>query len=479
MAVDDRDPKFERALARELRAESAHAGCPDAETLAAYHERALSLEEMAHWKEHISGCAACQEALSLVEVTEKALAEDWEQQGIPMLEAAVERPVAARIIARKGEDLAAGASPANTAPVVMAKRRRPKLAKWAIPLGALAAAVLIGIGIYQQRALQSPASKNIQVAENRPQAAPAPSRDEADSYSAVPADRNAQRAQQAQLDDKTMRKESEALPKTREESKLAPPAASADALRKDTGEAKKQGAGNLVGGVAGRATATPAPALPPPPAPNTPARTEIPNAITETVEVSAAPPVTPSTQPAPTATGSGSGAGKGARLEDQKQATADRAKSSPQQETAQLSTNAMMMSKQGVSSQSVEISGESSGVIVTPDNKEWWRLTADGAVELTTDSGKKWKSVSTGAGAQLTAGSAPSGKVCWIAGKAGTLVLTTDRGGHWKKLTTPISGDLGGVHASDAKHATIWDATNRQSFETSDGGETWKPAANE
>ena len=58
MAVDDRDPKFERALARELRGDSAQAGCPDAETLAAYHERSLSLEEMAHWKQHISGCAA-------------------------------------------------------------------------------------------------------------------------------------------------------------------------------------------------------------------------------------------------------------------------------------------------------------------------------------------------------------------------------------------------------------------------------------
>jgi hypothetical protein len=479
MAVDDRDPKFERALARELRAESAHAGCPDAETLAAYHERALSLEEMVHWKEHISGCAACQEALSLVETTEKELAEDWEKQGIPLLEAAAVAPHATIKAVPKGDSLRRVAASKSVAPVAMAQRRRPKLARWAIPLGALAAAVLIGIGIYQQRTLLSPALKNVQVAENRPQAVPAPSRDEADSYSAVPADRNAERAQQAQLDDKTLREENGALPKAREESKLVPPAMSTDELRKDIRETKKQIAGNLVGGVAGKVTAAPAPAPPPSPAPNTPVRTEMPHAITESVEVSAAPPVMPSTQAASAATGSGSGSGNGARVEDQKQATADKAKSSVQQQSAELSTNAMMMSKQGVSSQSIEILGESSGVIVTPDNKEWWRLTADGAVELTTDSGKKWKPVSTGAGAQLTAGSAPSGKVCWIAGKAGTLVLTTDRGGHWKKLATPISGDLGGVHASDAKHATIWDAANRQSFETSDGGETWKPAANE
>jgi hypothetical protein len=61
MPADDRDPKFERALAQHLRGGSAAAGCPDAETLAAYHERSLSLEEMANWKQHIAGCAVCQE----------------------------------------------------------------------------------------------------------------------------------------------------------------------------------------------------------------------------------------------------------------------------------------------------------------------------------------------------------------------------------------------------------------------------------
>src|SRR5260221_361031 len=66
MAFDDRDPKFERALAQHLRGGAAQATCPDAETLAAYHERNLSIDEMARWKEHISACEACQEALALV-----------------------------------------------------------------------------------------------------------------------------------------------------------------------------------------------------------------------------------------------------------------------------------------------------------------------------------------------------------------------------------------------------------------------------
>src|SRR5215475_4273448 len=98
MPADDRDQKFERALAKHLRGDSATA-CPDAETLAAYHERSLSLEEMAQWKQHIVGCAACQEALALVETTEKELAEQWREQALPVLEAAA-RPAPAKASAR-------------------------------------------------------------------------------------------------------------------------------------------------------------------------------------------------------------------------------------------------------------------------------------------------------------------------------------------------------------------------------------------
>ncbi len=86
MAFDDRDPKFERALAQHLRGGAAQATCPDAETLAAYHERNLSIDEMARWKEHISACEACQEALALVETTENQLAKDWEERPVPVLE---------------------------------------------------------------------------------------------------------------------------------------------------------------------------------------------------------------------------------------------------------------------------------------------------------------------------------------------------------------------------------------------------------
>ena len=78
MPIDDREQEFERALARHLR--DAQGACPDAEILAAYHERTLSLEEMAKWKEHIAACERCQEALALVEQTEAVDSEEWKEQ---------------------------------------------------------------------------------------------------------------------------------------------------------------------------------------------------------------------------------------------------------------------------------------------------------------------------------------------------------------------------------------------------------------
>jgi photosystem II stability/assembly factor-like uncharacterized protein len=137
-----------------------------------------------------------------------------------------------------------------------------------------------------------------------------------------------------------------------------------------------------------------------------------------------------------------------------------------------------MMMKQGVNGL-VQVARSEPGLILTPDNKVFWKLQPAGTLQLTTDGGRKWKLLDTGANADLTAGFAPSSRVCWFAGKAGTLVLTTDRGGHWTRISTPIIGDLGGVHSSDAKHASIWDAANHVSYETSDGGTTWKQTTNQ
>jgi photosystem II stability/assembly factor-like uncharacterized protein len=127
----------------------------------------------------------------------------------------------------------------------------------------------------------------------------------------------------------------------------------------------------------------------------------------------------------------------------------------------------------------VKLAAEDHRFVVAPGQKHAWRVGDGGAILHSTDGGKTWKKQKSGVTVDLTSGSATSDKVAWVAGKNGTLLLTTDGGKHWKQIATPIKEDLGGVHAVDATHASIWDVTNRKSFETSDGGETWKPSANE
>ena len=486
MPADDRDPKFEGALAHHLRGDSA-AACPDAETLAAYHERSLSLEEMAHWKQHISGCAACQETLALVETTEKQLAENWEDKQVPVLEAAAQLPASVRSAGRSQEAAREEASGTPGGPVEIARpRRRPALLRWAIPVGAVAAGVLVWIGIHEQRALQSSKSDAVQVAKHFPAPAPAPEQklNEAPQTAQSPMERD---DRQVQLDEKGSRGRAE----NSGASQLVSPQVSTarpQAHAKDAEESKKEAGGRAADALAYNDKIAPAP--PPPPARGL-QPPKAPTSTTESVDVSAgALPAAPEPSGKATdrvtggavggAAGTGMASGTGA-VESKSEARAKQKTPTKQQAANDLdtATSAMMM-KQGLNGRNVTSLGALAplpAVILTPDHRVWWRLGPGGTLELTTDGGKTWKLVNVGVDVELTAGSAPSSKVCWIAGKAGTLVRTTDRGTHWEALTTPISGDLGGVRATDAKHASIWDAERKQSFGTSDGGASWKQTA--
>jgi hypothetical protein len=113
-------------------------------------------------------------------------------------------------------------------------------------------------------------------------------------------------------------------------------------------------------------------------------------------------------------------------------------------------------------------------MVVASNGKSIWRFGEHGTIAHSGDGGKTWKSQEMPVTANLTSGSAPAKNICWIAGAAGTLLHTTDGGKHWQLIVTPIAGDLGGVLASDGKHATIWDVTRQATYQTSDGGKTWE-----
>jgi hypothetical protein len=460
MPSDDRDSKFERALAQHLRGGSAQANCPDAETLAAYHERNLSLEEMARWKQHISACEFCQEALALVEATENQLAENWEERGIPVLEAASMPHAPAVNAAKRSPKASASSDPQVAATPVAINRRRPALLRWAIPLGAAAAGVLVFIGIYEQRRPKVAHYSDTVVAHRQSPATPGPPLDQSVS--------------QLRSTPKDLQQESDEISRgKRDPELLVEPTPKLAERTKTTGDAARESRNQL-----GVSSAEKKKAAPPSSAPNIPVQASTDAAVSENAPVVPAAP-RPAPPPAPLAL-SGSTGGVAAQRPP---ARAD-AKSVPPSATEtitvesqaappEVQNNAMMM-KQGVANGLVQVARSGAGLILTPDNKVFWKLQPAGAVQLTTDGGKKWKLLDTGANVDLTAGFAPSSRVCWIAGKAGTLLLTADRGAHWTRISTPIASDLGGVHAADAKHASIWDAAHQVSYETSDGGATWK-----
>jgi hypothetical protein len=117
-------------------------------------------------------------------------------------------------------------------------------------------------------------------------------------------------------------------------------------------------------------------------------------------------------------------------------------------------------------------------LVSPPGSRVIWRGGRRGLIELSTDGGSSWSRQTSGVLVDLLTGSAPSDKVCWMVGRAGAILLTTDGGAHWRLISSPLSEDLGGIRVSDAQHAVIWNARNTRSFETSDGGLTWKPLPN-
>jgi hypothetical protein len=133
----------------------------------------------------------------------------------------------------------------------------------------------------------------------------------------------------------------------------------------------------------------------------------------------------------------------------------------------------------GMKARNVPALKTSQFVTAAPDGKNMWRFGEHGEIAHSSDGGHTWELQATPLTATLTSGSAPSNKVCWIAGAVGTLLRTTDRGKHWQLVATPIATDLGGVQASDGKHATIWDLKMQMRYETSDGGVTWQPVVNQ
>jgi hypothetical protein len=520
MSSEDREKQFERGLARHLRGGSPDAACPDAEMLAAYHERTFSQEEMEQWKQHIAGCARCQETLALLESSEVAMREEWPEEVVaaPGYQKAAVTPAQAATVSGEKET-GAGASQVVAMKDARSEKNaaaRRRILHWIVPAGAIAALLLLWLGVrHQQKAGTYLARTERQVAENRnshrelPEderllqneaktadeksaAAPAGKKFAPENYAALgkdaspkpalpsmqmpePSPGGAGRAAGAGGINGAVAEHKIARDKFDKQSQPEGEAAklSRPSMPRQINQGFGSGYGTAVARPAASPSLSPAPLSPPPPQP-----------AAEIADQSATGAGT---------TGDGGSASFGTvkpstTRKKAKEEVPSSATQSVQESAASAmgSTSAATQQTTSEARRDLPVNGRNytelmsltpgvANVIAAPKGKYAWRVGAGGLIEHTSDHGKTWKAQKSTVSADLISGSAPGEKICWVAGKAGTLLLTTDGGRHWKTVKAPVGSDLDRVQASDAQHARIWSMGNREVYETSNAGLSWAP----
>jgi|GEM_PF-2479769 hypothetical protein len=532
MALEERERDFEKALGRQLRADAASGlDCPDAETLAAYHERMLSTEEMASLKSHIAACPSCQEILATLEVTEAIPieAKDSERVLADKAKGLLSSVHATPIFSTSARNAAPGAKSSS-----VRELSKPKLyLRWAVPAGAIAAGLLIWVAMNESWKTQKLATKQqpIEIAENQ------------DLRQSAPAGRSNSKLSEAapKPAEKTLSAENEGgkttlgLPQkdkdldslTRSRTNANAGYAHGPAMMQNQVQNQMQNNGNLNQTQVYEYKAQGQQSAPRVVAPQTSAHGQ---AAAKTQVAAAAP-----SPPSPT-TGSGAGAGNGAGgdradrigsvsetvevtseapiVEDAKNASADAAaKLSPNLPLNGRSVQQLAKLEAGVSSD-VEATarkeklaaeagraqlkakkadtGAAAGemmsatlrdadefrlsVLRTPSAKVFWVISKEGEVFRSEDGGKSSHKKEISAGFKAIAGSAPDTKICWILGDNGIAVRTADGGQHWMVMDLPTTAMFAAIAAQDSTKATISDASGKISYSTADGGATWNLA---
>jgi len=496
---EGRDRRREEALARRVGealdqiARRDAAECPDAEIIAAYHEKSLAADENARWEGHFATCARCRKVLQV-------------------LAASVDAPLDEKEVARLGKLVAVAGAPlvrdtktAERVPVIRLDWRR----RWLAPALGIAAVLAIWFATRAPWRTGDQKSTSILVAE-APQNEPGPNmerRDEQQSRVIAPrneteADAEALKEMPAKrlppetptvdslakksLDDGARARESapssSALENTlRDEKKQK--AETGDRIGAGVGGGLGSGSGAGVGtgartGTVGAFSAAPA-AAPPPPQPPT--------------ATSEAAPMAPA--PAPQAQ-----AQVGSEVSNQTPASLQAAPSAKQtvtvtgeapvvQVTNGTLSGALNESKvkdlpvNGRNYQAMvrfDAPGEFPVQLKTPSEKIVWRAGTGGNIQRSADAGGTWTAQPSPLHEDWLAGSPVSDSVCWIVGRNGAIARTTD-GSHWKKIAPPRMAadsngklpDWIGVIAVDAKAVTIT-ARDQRRFATENAGKTWK-----
>ena len=493
MASDQRDRNFDKAIARYLRSATPSAGaansaagarshrdsCPDAETLAAYHERSLLPSEMNSWKKHIVGCALCQEILAHLEATDAIPLPS--AQEVEAFSRTKSQPVAATPV-----QPAAAASPGRVRSLRLVAGTRWR---WLVPAGAIAAGLLVWISLHENQPPALPAANEIKIAKNqeppasppsvgtgsqalesRPQLAPPKSDETSDKIIASRRIPPAETLKQIQPYAHAGKVASPRTP-AKSEGKLQKDAerdATADELlsekradldvksvhgamrQREREEAQAQTQALTQSDAANAQLQNQANANMPRVAGPAPL-----NQVANARKPEAAPAAAPRDQAA--------------------SAKKLKAAPAPTPPPAPASGGVAGFSA-GAASEMVMVVSDPTR-IYAPGAASVWHAGNAGLIEFSPDGGHSWSRQRSGVIVDLLTGSAPSEKVCWIVGRVGAILLTTDGGAHWKLISSPLKDDLGGIQATDDLHALIWNVQNKKRFSTSDGGLSWERVA--
>jgi len=539
MAPDDRDRNLDKVLARHFRS-SARDGaasaqqpvgplataptasaiplsaCPDAETLAAYHDGSLSSEELVIWKSHVLACPDCQLIL--------------EHLAVPLEEALTLNTTASPLVAAQSTQLAAPvpaavsapATPSRVAPAgVSIARSRRTYFRWLVPTGAVAAGLLTWIVVHESGIPKlGPADAlRVETAENRPSAlAPSSPGDstatpaKAEAQRVAPAAASSsdnERQRPAQVDQLKTGLAKQAEQKEKDQSlsaghgagsagtskeqartdeqqlrdrlESAPPLPRRSVAKPSNGPGvsqQQQQQAQLSTGAVGGAVALDKKAAPPSAVLVAPP--EEPSFI-EPGSINPPPPQPKVAQaapapPPPAPTDSASGASAAAPPKPAASAKARVSEDSVGALTQTITVESAASSSNMLRAASAFTRGPQT--FNDPAHKSLWRVGPAGSIEFSADNGTTWTPQSSGMSADFFTGSAPAAKVCWIVGADGAILRTTDAGQHWVKLSAPVAADILGIHATDAFHATIWlvpdpKSSTVQTYKTSDGALTW------
>jgi hypothetical protein len=493
MAPDERDRMFDKALARHLRpaapagaasaissaSASQGAACPDPETLAAYHERSLLPEQLNSLKEHIVGCANCQTVLAHLEMTDE----------IPLQSAKEEQVRAQAAIA----PAAAVSIPAPaTSPEARARKSRRLLRfrgarwQWLAPAGAIAAGLLVWIALHENPHSPVPSVSQNETKMAKNQAPPPiPSGVIREPQSSAPAKPSVTLTRPPSPADETAIANGRAASGVARQSQRMSAAAGARSADSKTDEELRAQKDRERDAVTEQMTAANRADLDSKVLAETLRKKEDARAQAEKLQVETAEQQNTQIQnqnnsyvspkvagPAPMGQMQSSAKTKSATAA----AAAAPAPSAPPPPPA--AAGGVVSNYPDTGSLIVARSVSNSHLFSSPGSNVFWRVGRSGLIEFSKDDGATWSRQASGVRSDLLTGSAPSDQVCWIVGRVGAVLRTADGGAHWKLIPSPLVEDLGGIRATDALHATIWNARGTKSFETSDGGLTWKPVPN-